>query len=111
MEKVKYIEGGRKWNSTANEKQYLHQMKLRHICVEDMRTVLETHFGSRQEVFEKIEEVVRKGEKEIDDRIKMLRMADKVSWLAVDKYVADLLYKDEENDKKWKAAVKEAKEE
>ena len=41
----------------------------------------------------------------------MLRMADKVSWLAVDKYVADPLCKDEEDDKKWKAAVKEAKEE
>ena len=29
----------------------------------------------------------------------MLKMVDKVSWLAVDKYVADLLCKDEEDDK------------
>ena len=41
----------------------------------------------------------------------MLRMADKASWLAVDKYVADPLCDNDEDDKKWKAAVKEAKEE
>ena len=51
------------------------------------------------------------GEKEIDDRIKMLRMAEKASWLAVDKYAADPLCDNDEDDKKWKAAVKEAKEE
>ena len=38
-------------------------------------------------------------------------MADKVSWLAVDKYVADPLCDNDEDDKRWKAAVKEAKEE
>ena len=41
----------------------------------------------------------------------MLRMADKVSWLAVDKFVADPLCDNDEEDKKWKQAVKEAKEE
>ena len=51
----------------ANKKQYLHQVKLKQICVEDVRTVLETYFASKKEVLEKIEEAVRKGEKEIDD--------------------------------------------
>ena len=40
--------------------------------------------------------MIKIGEKEIDDRIKMLRMADKASWLAVDKYVADPMF---DNDK------------
>ena len=38
-------------------------------------------------------------------------MADRVSWLAVDKYQADPLCDGEEDDRKWKQAVKEAKEE
>ena len=41
----------------------------------------------------------------------MLRMADKASWLAVDKYVTDPLCLDDEDDRKWKRAVREAKEE
>ena len=50
-----------------------------------------------------------KGEKEIDGRIKLLRMADRVLWLAVDKYQTDPLCEGEVDDKKWKQAVKEAK--
>merc|ERR1711895_122529 len=38
-------------------------------------------------------------------------MADKGSWSAVEKYAADPLCDDEEDDKKWKATLKEAKEE
>ena len=58
-----------------------------------------------------MEAVVKRGEVKIDERLKMLRMADKVSWLAVDKYVADPFCKDEEDDKFWKKAVKDVKEE
>ena len=47
--------------------------------------MLEEHFGDRKKVPARIEVVVRKGEKEIDGRIKVLRMADRVSWLAVNK--------------------------
>ena len=65
--------------------QYLHEVKVRQICVEDYRQVLEEHFGKRK-VLSRIKAVIRKGEKEIDGRIKVLRMADRVSWLAVDKY-------------------------
>ena len=55
--------------------------------------------------------VVKKGVKEINNRIKVLKMADRVSWAAVDKYQADPLCDGDEDDKKWKQAVKEAKEE
>lgn len=52
------------------------------------------------------EDVVRKGE-ELDLRIKILRMADKASWLAVNDYVMDLLCENEEDDRKWKRTVRE----
>ena len=54
---------------------------------------------------------MKKGEKEINERIKVLKMADRVSWAAVDKYQADPLCDGDEDNKKWKQAVKEAKEE
>ena len=95
----------------SNEIQYLHKVKFRQMVVEDYRQVLEEHFGGRKKVPAKIEAVIIKGEKEIDGRIKVLRMADRVSWLAVDKYQADPLCEGEEDDKKWKQAVKEALEE
>ena len=86
-EKLKGMEGRRRWNSLSNKRQYLHQVRLRQICVEDVRKQLEKHFGSRREVSQKIEEVIKLGEKEINGRIKILRMADKVSWLAVEKFI------------------------
>ena len=99
-EKLKYMEGWRRWNSAANKKQYLHQVRVRQLCVEDVRKQLEKHFGSKREVPQKIEEVIKLGEKEIDKRIKMLKMADKVSWLAVEKYVADPLCDNDEEDRR-----------
>ena len=59
----------------------------------------------------RIEDAIKLGEKKLDERVKMLKMADKASWLAVDKYIADPLCTDAEDDRKWKAACKEAKEE
>ena len=50
------------------------------------------------EVPASIEEVVKRGERKIDDHIKCLRLADKASWLAVDHYVRDPLCSTEEDD-------------
>ena len=72
--------------------------------------VLDEYFGGKKNIPAKMEAVVRQGEEKIDERLQMLKMMDKVSWLAVDEYVADPLCKDEEDDKRWKKAVREAKE-
>ena len=85
-EKIKDMEGSRKWNTKSNELQYLHQVKIRQLCVEDFRDALEEHFGDRKKIPAKLQSVVKKGEKEINTRIKVLKMADRVSWAAVDKY-------------------------
>ena len=55
--------------------------------------------------------MVRKGEREIDLRIKMLRHANKASWTAVDNRVTDPLCDNDEDYKRYKKAVREAKEE
>ena len=67
--------------------------------------------GTARKILSKLKSVVKKGEKEINNCIKVLKMADRVSWSAVDKYQADPLCDGEEDDRKWKQAVKEAKEE
>ena len=50
-------------------------------------------------------------EKEIDDRIKTLRTTVKASGLVADKDVAGELVDKDGDDKRWKYAIKEAKEE
>ena len=79
--------------------------------MEDMRRQLKKYFSSRREVPQKIEEVVKLGEKEINKRIKILRMADKGGWGAIEKFIADPLCDNAEEDKRWKQAMREAKEE
>lgn len=60
---------------------------------------------------ERIKDIVRKGEKELNLRIKMLRMTNKASWSVVNKYVTDPLCENEEDERKWTREVREAKEE
>ena len=105
------MEGSRKWNNKSNELQYLHQVKIRQLCVEDFRDGLEEYFGDRKKNPAKLQLLVKKGEKEINNCIKVLKMADRVSWAAVNKYQADPLCDGDEDNRKWKQAVKEAKEE
>ena len=110
-EKLRQMEGRKRWNSRANEKQFTHNVEIKQILVEDVRSRLEDHFGTKDDIPGPVSETISLGEKKLEERIKMLRMADKVSWLAVDKYVTDPLCKDAEDDRRWKAAIKEAKEE
>ena len=73
-EKVKYMESRKRWSSVANEKQYLYNVKIKQLAIEDVRKELEDYFGSRSLVPEKIEEAIKIGEKEIDVRIKMIKI-------------------------------------
>ena len=52
------MEASRKWNSASNEKQYLHQVKVRQLCVEDFRDALEEHFGDKKKIPSKLVAVV-----------------------------------------------------
>ena len=52
-EKVKYMESRKRWSSVANEKQYLYNVKIKQLAIEDVRKQLEDYFGSRKDVPEK----------------------------------------------------------
>ena len=79
--------------------------------MEDFRDGLEEYFGDQKKIPAKLQLLVKKGEKEINNHIKVLKMADRVFWAEVDKYQADPLCDGDEDDRRWKQAVKEAKEE
>ncbi len=75
--------------------------------MEDLRVALEDWFGRNGGAIpSSIEDVVRKGEEKLDERIKMLKLADKGGWEAVDAYVTEPVCDDDEDDKKWKRAVR-----
>ena len=58
--------------------------------MEDMRVALESEFKKRGGEFPfSIQEVLKKGEGELEMRIKMLRMVEKASWLVVDNYITN----------------------
>ena len=60
--------------------------------MDDLRVALEDWFEKNGEPIPVMtEDGVQKGEKEIDDRIKMLKLANKASCYSVDNYVTDLL--------------------
>ena len=66
-EKLKDMEGSRKWNSKLNEMHFLHQVKVRQLLVEDFRDALEEHFWDQKKIPAKLVSVVKKGEKEINN--------------------------------------------
>ena len=60
-EKLKDMEASRKWNLKSNEIQYLHQVKVRQLWVEDFHDALEEHFGEKRKISSKLMAVVKKG--------------------------------------------------
>merc|ERR1711873_19569 len=95
----------------VTQKQDLHQVKVRQLCVEDFRLALEEEYGGKKNIPPKLVAVVKKGEREINKRIKLLKMADRHSWGTVERYQADPLCSGDEDDKRLKQAIRDEKEE
>ena len=76
--KITQLESGKKWKHKGNEKQFQFATEVRGIMVDDLRVALEDWFGKNGGVIPlSIEDVVRKGEEKLNERIKMLKLADK----------------------------------
>ena len=73
--RMKDIETGKKWN-----------------FVDEIRQALEQEFSNMEKVVpEFFEVIVRKGENQLKLKAKMLKVADKESWGALNNFLADLL--------------------
>ena len=99
------MESKKRWNTLSNEKQYLHEVNVKQIVIHDVLRLLEEQFGSKKGVPEKSTDALRKDNNEIAYRIKLLKMADKGSWSALERYAADPLYDDKEDYKKLESSL------
>ena len=99
------MESKKRWNTLSNENQYLHEVNVKQIVIHDVLRFLEEQFGSKKGVPEKSTDALRKDSNEIAYRIKLLKMADKGSWSALERYAADPLYDDKEDYKKLESTL------
>ena len=96
------------WKNKSCEFQYKYNDGVKDWIVEDLRRELERKFGD--EIPESLEEVVKKGEKLVDDRNFLVKMADELGWSAVGEFEKDELARDEKEEKKLAKLRKEFKE-
>ena len=106
--KLEKKENDFKFTKTGCETQYKFNNKIKEICGEKMRVELKKHF--RNGLPEKIEELIKEGEKEIDDENHKLKIANEFGFKAVEEFTKEDLARDEKEEKKIKLLRKEKKE-
>ena len=89
------------------ENQFKFNNKVKDIAVDRMRMELGKHFKTLPP---KIEELIKEGEKEIDDGNHKLKIANDYGFKAVEEFVKDDLARNDEEEKKIKRFRKEKKE-
>ena len=81
-----------KFTKIGCENQYKFNNKIKEVCGEKMRVELKKHF--KDGLPPKIEELIKEGEKEIDDENHKLKIANEFSYKAVEEFVKEDLGKD-----------------
>jgi hypothetical protein len=97
-----------KFTKIGCENQYKFNNKVKEICGEKMRVELKKHF--RDGLPQKIEELIKEGEKEIDDENHKLKIANEFGFKAVVEFTKEDLARDDKEEKKIKRLRKEKKE-
>ena len=95
------------WSKKGCETQFKFNSKVKDIAVDKMRVELRKHFKTLPS---KIEELIKEGEKEIDDGNHKLKIANDFGFKAVEEFVKDDLARNDEEGKKIKRFRKEKKE-
>ena len=97
-----------KFTKIGCENQYKFNSKIKEVCGEKIRVELKKHF--KDGLPPKIEELIKEGEKEIDDENHKLKIANEFGYKAVEEFVKEDLARDEKEEKKIKLLRKEKKE-
>ena len=97
-----------KFTKIGCENQFKFNNKVKEICGEKMRVELKKHF--KDGLPQKIEELIKEGEKEIDDENHKLKIANEFGFKAVEEFVKEDLARDDKEEKKIKRLRKEKKE-
>ena len=97
-----------KFSKTGCKTQFKFNSKIRELFGDKLKFELKKHF--KNGLPEKVEELIKEGEKEIDDQNHKLKIADKFGFRALDDFNKEDLARDEKEEKKIKALRKEKKE-
>merc|ERR1712226_695605 len=92
-EKVKF-----KWTKMGCEKQHDFNEEVKEVYSEKLRSELRRHFQG--ELPNKVEEIIKEGEKLIDDQNQKLKIADEFGSRALDEFVKEDLARNEKEEKK-----------
>ena len=105
---VKEKEKKFKFSKSGCETKFKFNSKIKDLWGDELRVELKKHF--KEGLPEKIEGLVKEGEKEIDDQNHKLKIADEFGFPALDDFTKEDLARDEKEEKKIKALKKDKKE-
>ena len=97
-----------KFKKPGCEKQFKFNEKVQEVLCEKLRLELKKHF--RRGVPDKIEELIKAGEKELDEQNHKLKVADEFGFHGLETFSKEELARDDKEEKKIKAMRKEKKE-
>ena len=97
-----------KFTKTGCENQYKFNIKIKELCGEKMRVELKKLF--KDGLPPKIEELIKEGEKEIDDENHLLKITNELGYKAAEEFTREDLARNEKEEKKIKWLRKEKKE-
>ena len=97
-----------KFTKAGGEKQYKFNGKMKNLLGDKLKNELKKHFNDG--LPEKGEEIIKEGEKELDEQIHKLKIADEFGFKSLDDFVKEDLARDDKEEKKLKALRKEKKE-
>ena len=97
-----------KFTKIGCETQYKFNVKVKELFGEKLKVELKKHF--KKGLPEKVEELIKEGEKEIDDENHKLKIANEFGFRALEDFTKEDLARDEKEEKKIKALRKEKKE-
>ena len=97
-----------KFSKLGCETQFKFNSKIKDLWGDKLKVELKKHF--KNGLPEKVEGLIKEGEKEIDDQNHKLKIADEFGFPALDDFTKEDLARDEKEEKKIKALKKEKKE-
>ena len=97
-----------KWTKTGCEKQHDFNVEVREVFCDKLREELKNNFEER--IPDKIEVIIKEGEKMIEDQCQKLKIADELGFRALDDYGKEELARNDKEEKKIKMLRKEKKE-
>ena len=104
LQKVAGEKKEKEWSNNGIRKQAEWAMQVRD-DQEELRAKLQAKLGD--EFSGSLKELVKAGEKRVNDRIHLLRVADKFGWQGANDFVEEELARDEKEEKKLKSIRKE----